>query len=401
MLRSASVAPAVLFVACAAALLYILFGYPILLMVLARQRANAVRRELRYKTVTILMAVRNGEPWIWAKLNSLLALEYPRDLLEIIVVSDGSDDGTDRIVRGYEGRGITLVAAPRGGKARALNSGMPLATGEILFFTDVRQQLAPDSLARIVACFADPSVGVVSGELVMRDHAGVENQNVGLYWRYEKWIRRNLSRLDSILGATGCIYAMRRNLARPLPADTLLDDVYLPLAAFFSGYRVILEEGAFAYDDPTSLRHEFRRKVRTQAGVLQLLRHYPALLSSSNRMLLHFLSHKFGRLFIPYLLIGMAVAAFGLPSPWRGLMLVGQALVYSLALLDIWMPARFRAKRISSPVRTFLTLVAAAFLAPSVLFVPPSAFWPPAAATASASSEPAPAPRARGIAAGR
>jgi len=367
-------------------------------MWLARRRSKPVSRELCYRTVTVLIAVRNGEPWIRTKLNSILALEYPRELLEIIVVSDGSTDGTDRIAREFAGRGVLLLPVPRGGKALALNAGMAQATGEILLLTDVRQPLAPDSLARMMACFADSSVGVVSGELVMRDGRGAEKRNVGLYWRYEKWIRGNLSALDSILGATGCIYAMRRNLARPLPPDTLLDDVYLPLGAFFAGYRVILEDGACAFDHPASLHDEFRRKVRTQAGVLQLFRDYPALLSPSNRMLVHFLSHKFGRLLLPYLLIGMALSAFGLPSPWRAAALAGQALVYALALLDVRIPARSTAKRISSPLRTFITLVSAAFLAPLILFVPPSAFWAPAAGEAAAPASAA--PRVRGTAAG-
>jgi poly-beta-1,6-N-acetyl-D-glucosamine synthase len=381
----------VVFAVCAAALLYILFGYPLLLMLLAHWRSRPVQRELRLRAVTVLLAVRNGERWIRAKLESILALDYPPELLEVIVISDGSADGTERIAREFERRGIIVLALPPGGKARALNAGMARARGEILFFTDVRQPLSPGSLARMVACFADPSVGVVSGELVLRDRPGVEEGNVGLYWRYEKWIRKNLGRIDSILGATGCIYAMRRTLARPLPEGTLLDDVYLPLAAFFAGYRVILEDGAFAYDDPASLRHEFRRKVRTQAGVLQVVREYPALLSFSNRMLVHFLSHKFGRLLLPYLLGGMAVAGFGLPSPWRALSLAGQMLVYGLALLDLWIPERSGLKRISSPPRTFLTLVAAAFLAPAVFFTPPSTFWAPAPVSAAPEKAAAPA----------
>src|SRR5205085_1070151 len=105
----------------------------------------------------------------------------------------------------------------------------------------------------------------------------------------------------SIPGATGCIYAMRRNLAVPLPSGVLLDDVFLPFAAFFKGFRLILEPAAKAYDSPTSLDTEFRRKVRTQAGVYQLLRYYPQLLGPGNRMWLDFCSHKLGRLALPWL----------------------------------------------------------------------------------------------------
>jgi cellulose synthase/poly-beta-1,6-N-acetylglucosamine synthase-like glycosyltransferase len=242
----------------------------------------------------------------------------------------------------------------------------------------VRQPLAPDSLARLIACFADPSVGVASGELIIRDGATLEESTVGLYWRYEKWIRKNLSRVDSVLGATGCLYAMRRPLARPMPPGTLLDDVFLPLAAFFAGYRIVLEDGAHAFDAPVSLKSEFSRKVRTQAGVFQILRDYPALFSFSNRMLPHFLSHKFGRLMLPYLLIGAAVSAFGLPAPWRAAALAVQAAVYGLSLADLWVPEGWRLKRATSPPRTFVTLVASALFAVSIFFVPTASLWKPA-----------------------
>jgi cellulose synthase/poly-beta-1,6-N-acetylglucosamine synthase-like glycosyltransferase len=371
-------AAVLLFTLCAAGLLYILFGYPLLLAALARWRARPIRRRFEPRTVTVLMAVRNGERAIRAKLESILDLDYPRDRLEVLVVSDGSDDRTDEIVREFEPRGVRLVSIPRGGKAMALNAGIDKARGEILLFTDVRQPLARDSLARLVACFGDPSVGVASGELMICDGTTMEESSVGLYWRYEKWIRKNLSRVDSVLGATGCLYAMRRELARPMPPDTLLDDVFLPLAAFFQGYRIVLEDGAKAFDAPASLRSEFPRKVRTQAGVLQTVRDYPALLSFSNRMLPHFLSHKFGRLLLPYLLIGMGMAAFWLPAPWRAPAVAGQAALYGLSLADIWVPEGLWLKRLTSPPRTFVALVASALLAISIIFVPASSLWKPA-----------------------
>ena len=155
---------------------------------------------------------------------------------------------------------------------------MDHAGGEILFFTDVRQTLAADSLRNLIANFADPKVGVVSGELVILDKAGHEDAQVGLYWKYEKWLRKRLSRIDSLPGATGCIYAMRRELAGPLPPDCLLDDVYLPMIAFFRGRRLVLDETAKAYDTAISRETEFWRKVRTQAGVYQLLGWFPQLL---------------------------------------------------------------------------------------------------------------------------
>jgi len=265
---------------------------------------------------------------------------------------------------------------PHGGKALALNAGMKRARGEILFFTDVRQDLEPDSLSRLVACFGDPAVGVVSGELVITKGGGsAEEAQTGLYWRYEKAIRKRLSQLDSILGATGCIYAMRSELAAPIPPGTLLDDMYLPLLAFFRGYRVVMEEAALAYDVPTVLNSEFRRKVRTLAGVYQIIGRFPALLTPANRMWIHFVSHKLGRLLLPFALLAIAVSSFALPRPFRGMALLAQALFYVLAVLDRWLPESFPLKRLSSVMRTFVVLIAAALCAISIAFRSSDAFW--------------------------
>ena len=136
------------------------------------------------------------------------------------MISDGSTDRTDEYVRGFESQGVQLIRIPRSGKAAALNAGMERAGGEILFFTDVRQILEKDSLRDLVSCFADPHVGVVSGELVIRSGATRGEEDVGLYWRYEKMIRKRLTRIDSIMGATGAIYAMRRQLAVPAARKT-------------------------------------------------------------------------------------------------------------------------------------------------------------------------------------
>jgi cellulose synthase/poly-beta-1,6-N-acetylglucosamine synthase-like glycosyltransferase len=355
---------------------YTLFGYPLLLGLLARWRTRPVRKAPWRATVSVILPVYNGEPWMAAKLESILALNYPAELLEILVVSDGSTDATESIVGGFTDRAkIVFRALPRGGKAAALNAAMAIAGGEILFFTDVRQNLHPDSLANLVACFADPEVGVASGELVIRQGAGLEEASVGLYWKYEKWIRKQLSRLDSVLGATGCIYAMRRHLASPLPEDTLNDDMYLPLAAFFRGARVILDDSALAYDYPTALASEFRRKVRTLAGVYQIVGFYPALLGPRNRMWIHFFSHKLARLLMPWAMIAAAVASLGLPAPWNVWAIGAEASACVLAMLDVWLPARFPLKRLTSPIRTFAVLMAASLCALAILVVPPRVLW--------------------------
>ena len=364
------------FLISAAFCLYTIAGYPLLLGMLARWRQRPVTKAFTARKVSVILPVHNGERWIRRKLESLLDLDYPPELVEILVVSDGSMDATDSIVEEYAGRGeIHLVRTARRGKAMALNAALDRAQGEILFLTDVRQRLDRASLRNLVACFADPTVGVVSGELVILEGEGLEEASVGLYWKYEKWIRKQLSRVDSVLGATGCIYAMRRKLARRLPEGTLVDDMYLPLAAFFQGYRVILEDTALAFDYPTQLATEFRRKVRTLAGVYQIIGQYPALLGPGNRMWIHFFSHKLARLLMPYALLAAVAASFALPAPWSVAALAAQALFYLGALADYFIGGRSLVKRITSPVRTFTVLMAASLCAVSILFVPSRVLW--------------------------
>jgi biofilm PGA synthesis N-glycosyltransferase PgaC len=360
----------------AGGVLYVLVLYPVYLGWHARRSSPIASRPFT-PTVSVILPVRNGERWLRQKLDTILSLDYPSSLLQTIVVSDGSTDSSTAIAATYTGRGVVCIEIPHGGKALALNAGLAVATGEILFLTDIRQPLDPACLRHLTACFADPSVGVASGELIIRKGEDQEQESVGFYWKYEKWIRRRLSRIDSVMGATGAIYAMRRELAKPMPAGILLDDVYLPLLAFFAGKRVIFEERAIAHDYPTSLDAEFSRKVRTQAGVFQLLRHFPQLLGPSNRMWIHFVSHKLGRLALPYFLILAAVGTFFLPAPWYIPAAGAQILIYGLALLDPLLPDHAAVKRLASPARTFVVLMTAAFWAGSILFRPSGSFWKP------------------------
>ena len=360
----------------AGALVYLMAGYPLLLAWFPWRRRPPVRKDFtRQGAVTVLLAVYNGEAFLRAKLESILKLEYPKNLLEIIVISDGSTDRTDEIASEFATAGVRLLRVPHGGKAAALNAGMAQANGEILFFTDVRQLLAPESLRHLVACLADPTVGCATGELhIQAGHSRAE-ADMGLYWRYEIWARKQMSTIDSLCGATGCIYAMRRELAAPLPADTVLDDITLPLGAFFQGYRLILEPEAKAYDLPFSLESEFSRRMRTLAGMWQLLARHPRLLGSRNRMRLHFLSHKFGRLIVPYATFTAVAASFLLPDPWRAAALIAAGSILVLALLDWLTPERWPVKRVTSPLRTLLVMQAATVCACSVLFVPPRRLW--------------------------
>jgi len=327
------------------------------------------------KRISIVIPVWNGARWIEAKLESLLASDYPAGLIDILVVSDGSTDGTNERVKLFPENRVRLLELPRGGKAIAVTRALESVSGDIVVLTDVRQAFDRDAISRLAACFADPAVGVVTGELVIRQGQTLEEYNTGLYWRYEKWIRRNLNRVDAMLGATGSIYAIRRELAAAIPPDILLDDVYLPFRIAFQGFRIYFEESAKAYDAPTSLHSEFRRKVRTQAGVYQILFRFPALLWPGNRRFVHFLSHKLGRLLLPFALLAAAISSFLLPAPWRTAAIAGQIVFYAFALLDPKIPERNPLKRLSAAIRAFVVLVAAALCAVAVFFVPAQRLW--------------------------
>ena len=368
-------AASVVFLLSITLILYVLIGYPVLLAAYAKLRPKPIQKEFgATPRLSIIIPVRNGAAWIAPKLKSLLASEYPPDFMTIWVVSDGSLDSTNSIVADFGPR-VHLLALPPGGKATAVSMALERVSDDIIVLTDVRQQFHPQALARLVACFKDPSVGVVTGELVIRAGESSEEHNTGLYWQYEKWIRRNLNRIDAMLGATGAIYAIRRELTASIPPDILLDDVYLPFVAAFQGFRIFFEDAAKAYDFPTSLQSEFRRKVRTQAGIYQILVKFPGLLWPGNRRFLHFLSHKMGRLMLPFALLAALCSSFLIGEPWRGLARQGESFFYGAALLDRLIPEKTALKRITAVIRAFLVLIAAALCAVVVFFLPAQRLW--------------------------
>jgi biofilm PGA synthesis N-glycosyltransferase PgaC len=370
--------PTLLFALSCAFLFYVIAGYPLLLKILASGWRKPIRKSAYLPSVAVVIPVRNGAQYIHRKLDSILQLDYPKELLEVLVISDGSIDETDSLVRDYAAWGVRLLHVPHGGKPAALNAGVPTTRNSILLLTDIRQVLEPESLRNMMSCFADPAVGVVSGELIIRQGDNREESNIGVYWRFESWIRNRLSDVDSMMGATGPFYAIRRELMVRMPPETLLDDLYVPLAAFFRGYRLVVEPSAKAYDDPTSLSTEFRRKVRTLAGNYQIMQQYPGLLTSRNRMWIHYVSYKLGRLLLPFALIVIAVTGFWLPQRWMVIaVLAAEIAVYGLALLDDRLSEKSVLKRLSSAARAFVVMMLAALCALSVFFVPPQKLWTP------------------------
>ena len=365
----------ILFIASASFIIYVLIGYPALLAIWARLFPRPIQKQFVPQAITIVVPVKNGARWIETKLQSLLASDYPSELIQILIVSDGSTDATEELVGRFSDPRLQLLSLPAGGKAKAVTLALERVTSKIVVFTDVRQTFDTQAIRNLVSCFADPEVGLVTGELVIRAGSTREEFNTGLYWRYEKWIRRSLNKIDAMLGATGSIYAVRREIAGAIPSEILLDDVYVPFVAVSRGYRVYLEEQAKAYDLPTSLHSEFRRKVRTQAGVYQIIKYFPALLWPGNRRFIHFASHKFGRLLLPFAMILAAAASFGLADPWRWVVLAGQLAFYLAALLDPIIPEKTAPKRLTAVIRAFVVLVAAAFCAVAIFVLPAQTLW--------------------------
>lgn len=363
---------------------YVYLGYPVWVYLRSRWVPRRWRQERITPTVSVVMVVHNEAEQIEQKLVNLFNLDYPVGRLEIVVVSDGSKDLTNAVLaRKAEERLRVFQYPEHRGKAVALNLGIGETHGEIVVFTDVRQQLESSSVRFLVSNFADPSVGCVSGELVLLEE-GQEGPlaDVGLYWRYEKWIRRGEAGIDSTIGATGALYAVRRTLLTKLPEGTLLDDVYLPMHVVREGYRSVFDSRARAWDClPRSNRGEFRRKVRTLSGNYQLLQMAPWLLSKENRVRFQFISHKLLRLGIPFLLASLFVSAWWLSAEpfYLGLALV-QSAFYACAGLGLMFRARRLGKLLRVPAAFCLLNAAAVMGLINFLFHrrPPWQTWVPA-----------------------
>ena len=298
---------------------YVYVGYGIVAWLEARlrhPRSLDIRQADRPLVTAVVVACNEGGR-IGRRIENLLGLDYPRDRLEILVASDGSTDDTVEVARRFEPRIRVLAYAERRGKAAVLNDVIPQAHGSIVVLSDARQVFARDAINALVAPFADVYVGAVSGELMLR-RMGADGGAAGAaaYWTYEKRLRAWESRIDSTMGATGAIYAIRRYLFEPFPPDTILDDVVIPAHIVRRGYRVLFEPRAVAYDDVAATpRDEFIRKVRTIAGTFQFFAREPWTLNPlQNRIWLQTMSHKALRLVLPLAYATLFVANLFLAS---------------------------------------------------------------------------------------
>ncbi len=353
-----------LFWLCLILISYAYFGYPIYLWLCVCLRRRPTFRSPITPSVSIVIAARNEEARLPAKLENLRLLDYPPEQIQIIVASDGSTDRTASILREQANQIASVILNESKGKANALNEAVKLATGDILVFLDARQTVDANAVSELAACFADPEVGAASGELLLETAPGLRSADaLGIYWKIEKVVRKLESASGSVVGVTGAIYAIRRELYSEIPQGTLLDDVFVPMNVARIGKRVIFQPSAIARDQLFSEKgREFSRKVRTLTGNYQLLRLAPWLLSPANPLLFRFVSHKLLRLLVPLLLILMLMASAMLRGPFFRTVFWLQTLFYILAILGTLSPSARRFKPVAI-ANTFVMLNAAAALA--------------------------------------
>lgn len=321
--------------------LYPLLGYPLLISLIGSLRPRPVARQARSTAVTILIPAYNEAECIAATIENKLQQQYPRNELQIIVVSDGSDDGTDEIVRRYAAQGVELLRCePRRGKAAALNAAMRAARGEIIVFSDANAHFASDAVARLVENFADPRVGYVTGELsVLYRAANQTGAGASSYIRYENWLRLAESRAGSVIGVNGGVDAMRRALYADVPDDQITDFV-LPLRVIVGGARVIYDPRARSSEEANEeLGSEFRMRVRVALRALRGLWYMRRVLNPLRNPLAAFcvMSHKVLR----YLTFVFLITAFATSSvlalrstPFRLLWLL-EVLALALAAIGL------------------------------------------------------------------
>ena len=358
---------------------YTYLGYAAWLWLHSRLRPRPVRSGPYVPPVSIVLVVRNEAAGLERKLKNLMGLNYPPDRVEILVVSDGSTDGTNRILSEFSGvSGVRVILSPEPrGKAAGLNDAVKVATGEIVIFTDARQKIGTDAVRLLLENFADPDVGCASGELILGDsESGEVTRGMGLYWKIEKMLREMESATGSGVGATGALYAVRRSLLVPVPPETILDDVFLPMRVVRQGFRVVFDPRARVWDLPDmETEKEFARKVRTLTGNYQLLQLEPWLLSRANPIRFEFVSHKLLRLVVPFALCAALASSCLLPAPIYRIALFGQLGFYGLSA---WALVRLKhdpLARFADAAFTFVLLNTAAVVAFANFVIGRKAAW--------------------------
>jgi cellulose synthase/poly-beta-1,6-N-acetylglucosamine synthase-like glycosyltransferase len=358
------------FWACLALVFYAYFVYPLLIWCLARlfgrrKEIGAIEGDL--PTVSLLIAAYNESAVIEERVRNALAFDYPEDKLQIVIASDGSDDGTAEIVQRFADRGVVLLDYPvRRGKATVLNESIGELTGEIVLLSDANTFTDPGAVRNLVRWFRDPEIGVVCGRLVLTDPATGRNVD-SLYWRYETFLKKCEGRLGALLGANGAIYAMRRALYTSIPGNTIVDDFVIPLRAKLrGGCRIVYDCEAVAREEtPANVGAEFHRRARIGAGGFQSIGLLWPLLNPGNGWVAFtFFSHKILRWCCPFFLIAALVTNVALwhlqPIYWY--LLVGQIAFYVTSFFAAFLPGQLRILKPLRLATMFTAMNAALFV---------------------------------------
>jgi len=309
----------IIFLAAVALILFIYLGYPLLMFAISRLAPRPVQRAEIQPRVSLIIAAHNEERDIAAKLENALALDYPKGLLQIIVASDCSDDGTDRMVRGFANRGVILHRQlTRDGKTRAQHHAVGVSNGDILVFSDATTRYEPDTLRKLLRAFADPSVGCVAGQLIyVAGKSSAVGKGCRSYWGYERLLKSWESAAGSLIGVSGCMYAVRRSCYAKLASD-MIDDFVIATEIQLQGLRTVYEPEAVCSEDTNHRgRDEFRMRVRVIEQTINALHRYSGLLDARKHGMFMFqmTCHKTLRYAIPLLLIlSFAANSFALDA---------------------------------------------------------------------------------------
>ncbi|MBI3169143.1 MAG: glycosyltransferase family 2 protein [Chloroflexi bacterium] len=286
---------------------YTYIGYPFLIWLFARVARGPTTDSSAVPSITLLIAAFNEEKVIAQKIENSLKLVYPRDRFQILVMDDGSEDGTQEIIKSYADRGVELAFnPPRRGKMAAINRAIQQARGEVILFSDASNAYAPDVIQEIAAPFADPRVGAVVGARTIEAGEGGLGESEGLYWKYESFIQRNESLLGCCTGIVGEVFALRRDLFIPPPDGIINDDFFIAMQVAKQGYYVAYAPKARSFESLSLHAQDgIERRKRIVAGRYQAIMHANRLLPWNRPLVVwQIISHKFMRPLVPLFMIG-------------------------------------------------------------------------------------------------
>lgn len=350
-----------------ASVAYAYVGFPALLAIRSVVRPRPWRRSEGHRpTVTVVIAAHNEEAAIGAKVANVLGLDYPADRLDCVVASDGSADGTVAAAIRAGGDRTVVLDLPRSGKAVALNHGVEVASGEIVVFTDANSHLDDDAVTRLVAPFADPAVGGVAGDQRYQADGDTGADGERAYWNLDRWLKMAESRAGNVISATGALYAVRRDLTRPIP-DGVTDDFAMSTGVIDQGRRLVFEPKAVAWEPPSpALGGEYRRKVRVMTRGFRsvILRRRLLDPRRSGFYAVQLLSHKVLRRLVALPLLVALAASVPLRrrSPLYALALAAQVVVHGLGLAGVVLSGTAAGRRRALSIPAFFTMVNAASL---------------------------------------